>query len=291
MFRLGLIVYGVGAVLSAVAPGLGVLILGNSILEGVGTALLIPPVYILTTMLFLDLRSRAWAFGVISALGGIGAATGPLIGGVITTTITWRAAFIFQALIIVAILVLARPLKDPAPADPTRSFDIVGAICRAAGLVILVGGIMAADQSVGLMVFLIVLGALVLGVSSCGSGAGNEPDAKPSFRPSCSVTTPRTAPRDAKCAVGDPARARRSSWPPICKSSVTTTPSRPGVIFTAATVGILLSSLAARPLAKRFRQRALIASRVHDRDRGHRGAWWRWSRDSRVPGTSRPDCS
>ena len=86
-FTLGLAVYGVGAVLSAAAPGLGVLILGNSIFEGVGTALLIPPVYILTTMLFTDMKSRAWAFGLISGMGGIGAATGPLIGGLITTAI------------------------------------------------------------------------------------------------------------------------------------------------------------------------------------------------------------
>ena len=53
-FNVGLAVYGVGALLSAVAPGLGVLIIGNSILEGVGTALLIPPVYILTTLLFTE---------------------------------------------------------------------------------------------------------------------------------------------------------------------------------------------------------------------------------------------
>src|SRR5688572_824260 len=46
-FKLGLTIYGVGALISAVSPNLGVLILGNSILEGVGTALLIPPVYIL----------------------------------------------------------------------------------------------------------------------------------------------------------------------------------------------------------------------------------------------------
>src|SRR6201993_2721770 len=51
-FTMGLVIYGIGAMLSAAAPGLGVLILGNSILEGVGTALLIPPVYILTTILF-----------------------------------------------------------------------------------------------------------------------------------------------------------------------------------------------------------------------------------------------
>src|SRR3984957_19077304 len=86
----GLAVYGAGAVVSALAPGLGVLILGNSILEGVGTALLIPPVYILTTLLFPDVTARAKAFGLISGMGGVGAAAGPLIGGAITSAFTWR---------------------------------------------------------------------------------------------------------------------------------------------------------------------------------------------------------
>src|SRR3954449_7847543 len=57
-FMLGLGLYGIGALISAVSPGLGVLILGNSIFEGVGTAFLIPPVYILTTLAFSD-RPRA----------------------------------------------------------------------------------------------------------------------------------------------------------------------------------------------------------------------------------------
>src|SRR5690606_13675749 len=100
-FTVGLMVYAVGAVLSAVSPGLGVLILGNSVLEGVGTAMLIPPVYILTTLLYTDIPSRARAFGVISGMGGIGAAAGPLIGGLITSAISWRAAFAFQAIVVV----------------------------------------------------------------------------------------------------------------------------------------------------------------------------------------------
>src|SRR6476620_1611492 len=109
-FMVGLVVYAIGALLSAASPGLGVLILGNSLFEGVGTALLIPPVYILATMLFSDLTSRARAFGAISAAGGIGAAAGPLIGGLITTAISWRAAFVFQALIIAVIVWLSRKL-------------------------------------------------------------------------------------------------------------------------------------------------------------------------------------
>src|SRR5881392_67533 len=107
-FTIGLVVYGIGALMSAASPGLGVLILGNSIFEGVGTALLIPPVYILTTLLFTDTMSRAQAFGVITGMGGVGAAAGPLIGGLITTAISWRAAFIFQALVIAEIVWLAR---------------------------------------------------------------------------------------------------------------------------------------------------------------------------------------
>ena len=122
LFMLGLIVYAIGAVLSAVSPNLGLLILGNSILEGIGTAMLIPPVYILTTLLFTEFTSRARAFGVISALGGIGAAAGPLIGGLITSAISWRAAFIFQALIIAVIVFLSRKITDPLPPDPWREY-------------------------------------------------------------------------------------------------------------------------------------------------------------------------
>src|SRR6187549_3227827 len=137
-FTVGLLVYGIGALLSAAAPGLGVLILGNSILEGVGTALLIPPVYILATLLFTGVASRARAFGAISAMGGIGAAAGPLIGGLITSAISWRAAFVFQALVIAVIVVLSRRLHDPLPADPGRPFDARGAVLSAVGLVLVV---------------------------------------------------------------------------------------------------------------------------------------------------------
>src|SRR4029453_5508062 len=145
-----------------VGPGRGLLSLGNSILEGVGTALLIPPVYILTTLLVPDLTSRARAFGVISAAGGVGGASGPLIGGLITAAISWRAAFVFQALVVAVIVWLARRVRDPLPADPTRPFDTGGAILSAVGLILVVMGILAADNNGWLMLALIVVGALVL---------------------------------------------------------------------------------------------------------------------------------
>ena len=158
----GLVLYGIGTVLSAVAPGLGVLILGNSVFQGVGTAFLIPPVYILTTMAFTSIESRAKAFGVISGLGGIGAAAGPLIGGLITSAISWRAAFVFQALVVATIIVLARRVVDPVPPDSTRSFDTVGAILSAVGMFCLVVGILQAGVNNTLLVVFLVVGAAFL---------------------------------------------------------------------------------------------------------------------------------
>ena len=257
-FIVGLVVYGIGAVISAVSPGLGVLILGNSILEGVGTALLIPPVYILTTLLFTDLGSRARAFGVISGMGGIGAAAGPLIGGVITTAISWRAAFVFQAVIITIIVVLARRIVDPLPADPGRPFDVVGTILSAAGLIVLVMGILQADTNLALTAVLLAVAAVLLAgfflYVRARERAGKEP--------LLSITLFRN--RVSNLALV----TQNIQWLLLMGTSFVVSAFlqvvrgynaiQTGVIFTAATVGILVSSLAAERLAHRYPQRTLI---------------------------------
>ncbi len=260
LFILGLIVYGVGALLSAIAPGLGVLILGNSILEGVGTATLIPPVYILTTLLFTDLASRARAFGVISAMGGIGAAAGPLIGGFITSAISWRAAFIFQALVIAVIVVLSRRVPDPLPADPTRPFDTVGAVLSALGLVLVVMGILAADDNVWLMVALILAGALVL-AGFFGWVRGRERSGREALL-STQLFRNRTSnlglvTQNAQWLLLMGVSFVVSAYLQVVRgyNAIET-----GVIFTATTVGLLVPSLAAERLAQRFAQRTLIVA-------------------------------
>ncbi|GAB3576477.1 MFS transporter [Leifsonia lichenia] len=257
-FTLGLIVYGVGALVSAVAPGLWALILGNSLLEGVGTALLIPPVYILTTLYLPDIPTRAWAFGVISGLGGLGAAAGPLIGGLITTAISWRAAFLFQALIIVLILLLSRRLSDPVPADPRRPFDVVGAVLSALGLFAIVLGILAADNSVPLMIALLVAGVVILVLFFWWvrrrEHAGKEALLSTSlFRNRLSNIALVT--QNVQWIVLMGTSFTVSAYLQVVRghSAIAT-----GVIFTAATVGLLLTSLIAGRLATRFSQRTLI---------------------------------
>jgi MFS family permease len=259
-FQLGLLIYGIGAVMSALSPGLGVLILGNSIFEGVGTALLIPPVYILTTMLFTDVTSRARAFGLISGMGGVGAAAGPLIGGLITTAISWRAAFVFQALVIVVIFVLGRRIEDPVAPDPTRPFDTVGAILSAAGLIILVMGILSADNSLVLMGILLAVAALVLAGFFVHVRALERAHKEPL------LSTALFRNRTSNVALV----TQNVQWLLLIGTSFTVSAYlqvvrgynaiETGVIFTSATAGILVSSLAAERLAKKYEQRTLIVA-------------------------------
>jgi MFS family permease len=141
-FILGMIVYGVGAVLALLSFGLPQLIIGYSLLEGMGSALMIPPIYILVTVSFPDIKSRARYFGVVSGAGGLGAAAGPLIGGLVTSAISWRASFGLQVLVVAWIIVLARKISDPAPTGPRPHFDLSGAVLSAAGLFFVVLGLL-----------------------------------------------------------------------------------------------------------------------------------------------------
>jgi MFS family permease len=259
-FTGGLVLYGIGAVMSALSPGLGVLILGNSVLEGVGTALLIPPVYILTTLRFDDLTSRARAFGVISGLGGIGAAAGPLIGGLITTAISWRAAFVFQALIVATIVLLSRRIADPIAPDPKRPFDLVGAVLSAVGMFFVVFGILQADNNSVLMAVLLAAGAAFLIWFflhiRARERAGRE----------ALLSTGLFKNRTSNLGLV----TQNIQWLLLMGTSFVVAvflqtvrgynAIETGVIFTAATVGVLVSSLAAERLAKRRAQRTLIVA-------------------------------
>jgi MFS family permease len=141
-FGIGLIVYGAGALIAAASVVPGMFILGYSIGEGVGTSLLIPPVYIFGTVLVSGTVARARVFGAISAAAGIGSAAGPLIGGTITSLTSWRITFVVQALIVVVVFLLGRKLVDARQRAPSRGFDVTGAVLSALGLVLLVVGIL-----------------------------------------------------------------------------------------------------------------------------------------------------
>jgi MFS family permease len=141
-FLAGLAIYGTGGLLALASQGITLLIIGYSLFEGVGSALMIPPVYILITVAFPDVGSRARYFGVVSGAGGLGAAAGPLIGGLVTSAVSWRASFGLQVAVVAWIVLLARKISDPVRPGPVRRFDLSGAILSAAGLFFVVLGLL-----------------------------------------------------------------------------------------------------------------------------------------------------
>src|SRR4029453_12939635 len=198
------------------------------------------------------------SFGVISGMGGIGAAAGPLMGGLIAWGISWRAAFIFQALVVVAIVLLSRRMVDPLPADPPRPSDVGWALVSAVGMLFVVLGILQADSNRLLFVLFLAVGiALLIGFFlyiRARERAGQEP----------LLSTGLFRNRTSNLALV----TQNAQWLILLGTSFTVAvylqtvrgynPIETGVIFTAATAGVLVSSLAAERLARRRPQRTLI---------------------------------
>ncbi|MFC8918625.1 MFS transporter [Streptomyces sp. NPDC047821] len=133
MFLLGLMVYGAGSALTAAAPTLWVLTLGWSVIEGIGAAMVLPAMAALVAESYGG-RDRAVAYAVIGGLAGAGIAVGPLLGGWVTTYLTWRLVFAGEVVVVVAVLLCRRVIATPAPTGRRPRLDWVGAVLSAAGL-------------------------------------------------------------------------------------------------------------------------------------------------------------
>ncbi|WP_035844876.1 MFS transporter [Kitasatospora azatica] len=137
MFIVGLAVYGVGSGLTALAPTVWVLAIGWSVIEGLGAALVLPALAALVAGSYTG-RARAVAYGVIGGVAGAGIAVGPLVGGWVTTYLSWRLVFAGEVVLVLVILLLVRWIpQQPAPTERVR-LDTVGSALSAAGLALIV---------------------------------------------------------------------------------------------------------------------------------------------------------
>jgi MFS family permease len=143
-FAIGCVVYGAGSLTTALAPNLAILILGWSLLEGVGAALIMPAIVALVAGNFAP-RGRPRAYGLVMAAGAVAVAVGPLIGGFATTYFSWRWVFAGEVVIVLGILVLARRVADAPPEGETK-LDLVGTLLSAAGLGLAVFGVLRSSE-------------------------------------------------------------------------------------------------------------------------------------------------
>jgi MFS family permease len=143
-FALGCVIYGAGSLTTALAPNLTVLIVGWSVLEGIGAALILPAIVALVAGNVAP-EGRPRAYGLIMAAGAIAVAVGPLIGGLATTYASWRWVFVGEVLVVVVILAVARRIDD-APVEVRPHLDLVGAALSAAGLGVAIFGVLRSSE-------------------------------------------------------------------------------------------------------------------------------------------------
>src|SRR5262245_33444356 len=178
-FAIGCVIYGCGSFTTAISPTLGVLVIGWSVLEGIGAALILPAIVALVASNFAQ-RERPRAYGLVASAGAIAVAAGPLIGGLFTTYLSWRLVFAGEVIVVLGILLLTRRMAD-TPAEPGTRLDLVGTALSALGLGLVVYGVLRsgtwgfvqakpeAPQWLGLspVVWLVLGGGVVVGLFVC----------------------------------------------------------------------------------------------------------------------------
>jgi MFS family permease len=140
-FGLGLAVYGLGSLTTSLSPNLTVLLIGWSCIEGLGAVLVIPAIAALTAANY-EGKDRAFAYGMIGGAAGAAIAAGPLIGGYVTTTWSWRYVFVGEVVVVLVVLAVHRKMKRAPKPEHPPPLDYGGAALSALALGLIVFGIL-----------------------------------------------------------------------------------------------------------------------------------------------------
>ncbi|MFJ8791627.1 MFS transporter [Streptomyces sp. NPDC102462] len=137
---LGYALFGVASALAAAASSAEVLILARALL-GVGGAMIMPATLSILRQVFPDRRERALAIGVWSAVAAVGAAVGPLLGGLLLEHFWWGSVFLVNIPLMLVSLPVGRLLLPESKGERNGPWDVTGALTAAAGLFGLVFGV------------------------------------------------------------------------------------------------------------------------------------------------------
>ena len=160
-YVLGLLGYAIGALSMALTQSLLPIIIFWAIVGGLGASLLLPAMQSLIHGNFEGPMQRK-AYALVGAAAAIAAAVGPLLGGFVTTYLSWRVAFLGEAVIIAIVLSGIRLVHD-VPYTGERGVDVVGAILSAVGMGGVVLGILIWEKGGGAVGALIAVGLVALG--------------------------------------------------------------------------------------------------------------------------------
>ena len=160
-YVLGLLGYAVGAIAMSLAQGLTAIIVFWAIIGGLGASLLLPSMQSLIHGNFQGAAQKK-AYALVGASAAIAAAVGPLLGGFITTYLSWRVAFLMEALIIAIVLSGIKLVQD-VPYTGSRHVDGVGAVLSVLGMGGIVLGILVWQEGGESVAALLAIGAIAMG--------------------------------------------------------------------------------------------------------------------------------
>jgi MFS family permease len=160
-YVLGLLGYAVGAVAMTLAQGLTAIIVFWAVIGGIGASLLLPAMQSLIHGNFAGAAQKR-VYAMVGASAAIAAAVGPLLGGFITTFLSWRVGFLLEAVIIAIVLSGISLVKD-VPYEGSRAVDWVGAGLSVVGMGGVVLGILVWQEGGGYVGLLIGIGVVALG--------------------------------------------------------------------------------------------------------------------------------
>jgi EmrB/QacA subfamily drug resistance transporter len=160
-YIIGLLGYAAGAISMTLSQSLLPIVIFWAVVGGLGASLLLPAMQSLIHGNFTGPMQRR-AYALVGAAAAIAAAVGPLIGGFITTYLSWRIAFLGEV-VIIAIVLSGIGLVHDVPYTGERRIDVVGAILSALGMGSIVVGILVWEEGGGAVVVLIAVGLVALG--------------------------------------------------------------------------------------------------------------------------------
>jgi EmrB/QacA subfamily drug resistance transporter len=161
-YVLGLLGYAAGALAMTLAQNLTAIIVFWAIIGGLGASLLLPAMQSLIHGNF-EGAARKKAYALVGAAAAIAAAVGPLLGGFLTTALSWRVGFALEVVVIAIVLSQIRLIRD-VPFTGSRHIDIVGAILSVIGMGGVVLGILVWQEGGDYVLLLMAVGGVALGL-------------------------------------------------------------------------------------------------------------------------------
>lgn len=259
-FLIGAGIYGIGTTIAALSVNSWMLLIGWSILEGIGAALMTPATASIISGTYHG-KDRTFALAIWTAMAGVAAAVGPLFGGFLTTFFSWRLGFGLELVIILAILAYSGRIKYFKPIMERSDIDVKGAILSSSGIIVLVSGVLLLNSFKTWIYapYLMITGFLILVVFYFFEKRQISQDKKPLFDVNLLKNRDFTLGTSTRLLMNLALAGTVFVMPIFLQTVIGADAFTTGLILMPLTLGLLIFSIVSSKISGRFSHRTIIA--------------------------------